>query len=155
MCMNNVVPIRSLKDTVGTCAHCQRSIHVNEQVKTVTVAKEIFDSPISTNIVDAQCTHMFCNRCWRSFDFKSLEIPRTSIMTRDEDDEYITAICEGLREQAAKELQLDPTTLTIDQINNWRIDKEYEEVIRSEIAKEKGIHPASVTDAQIKKWLFE
>lgn len=72
-----------------------------------------------------------------------------------DEDKYLAEICEGLRDEAAKELQLDPTTLTINQINNWRIDKEWEDTTRSEIAQEQGIHPTEVTDAQLKARLFD
>jgi len=72
-----------------------------------------------------------------------------------DEDKYLAEICERLREQAAQELQLDPTTLTIYQINNWRIDKEWENAARSEIAQEQGIHPTEVTDAQLEARLFD
>ena len=152
--MNNDTLIRTPQDTMTTCSHCQRSIYVHEQVKTVTVADEVFDSISCMDVLHAKCTHMFCNQCWDSFDFESIRIPRTNITTEDE-DKYLAIICEGLREQSAKELQLDPTSLTIDQINNWRIDKEWENATRSEIAQEQGIHPTAVTDAQLKARLFE
>lgn len=154
MAMTNVTEIEAQRDIADKCTHCNCPIYVGEEVKTVTVAKEVFDSLSSMDVLHAQCTHLFCNQCACKFNFESIHIPMANITTEDE-DKYLAEIFEGLREEAARELQLDPATLTIDQIFNWQMDKKLENSIRPIIAREQGIHPTVVTDAQIKSWLFE
>ena len=74
--MTHAISIKTPKEMVGTtCTHCQRPIYVNEPVKTVTVADEVFDSISSIDVLYARCTHLFCEQCVQRFDFASIAIP--------------------------------------------------------------------------------
>jgi hypothetical protein len=122
--ISNVIEFRPRPTEATKCSHCGESILIGDRLTSITVAEEKYVSDSEVEILKATATHMFCVGCARTHNFKAITIPRSALMTRQEEAEVDTAIAESYRDAAAKARNVDPASLTIEQITEWRYEQE-------------------------------
>ncbi|TAN44067.1 MAG: hypothetical protein EPN26_17025 [Rhodospirillales bacterium] len=101
------------------CSCCKSPIKVGEEFKAVTVSTEVFTSPGTIEVLQAKGTHVFCMGCAQAYDFRRITIAESGIMTRKESEEMDALLTEAERNRVAKALDVNPASLSHEQINDW------------------------------------
>lgn len=156
--MSNIIELRP---AITSCDRCGGGIADGAEAMTVAVQRERWHSGAtgaSVEVIRADSALVFCMPCAKYYDFKRVAVGRKKTELDLEDEKSAEkSMIEGAREDAAKALFLNPADVTVEQINGWMLEKEYEWILAEEnrwfAAKDLALEEALLTQAQILEWV--
>lgn len=130
--MSNVVQLRP---SLAECSRCGGAIQEGARTMTVSVTEEIWHlgQMASVEIVRGWAGLIFCQSCATLYDFKKIGVGRRKTESDLAFERQVDAdVFECNREAAAKALGISAAEITADQVEGWRLEQQYNQIVSDE-----------------------